>query len=192
MNSNAFHVPQTTAVANTVIIVTVYRKNRIARVTHFRYTSAGTQHTVTALAALGSTTLSAAALAAQAAVVLTADPGPAGNGIAANDYVTFRKPNGAHFQSTVNAWDSGTKTLTLNDNVPTGGLDSGASCWFHGVPGDQTTNQLKPTVSTTTTYEGSDAVGVFEGDKDSPLVMHVDNINAAGTILVMAGIFAVR
>lgn len=194
MNSNGFHYGSLTQSAGTKIVRTVpYRKNRIARITTMRYRSGATAHTVTPLVSLGTTTLSAGASAAQADVVLTADPAPAAYGPpASGDYVTFQKPDGGTFQSTVSAWNAGTKTMTLVDNVPTGGLASGANMWFHGVAGDQTANQFTAPASVTTSFTESDTVGVAEGGVGEPIVAVSDNATNAGVLEQVSGIYANR
>lgn len=193
MLAENFHFGSITQTAGTAIIRTVpFRPNRIARITTLRHKAGTTLHTATVLKSLGSTTVVSGGAAAQADVVLAADPGPAGNGIAANDYVTFELPDGTTFQSTVNAWVAGTLTLTLNDNFPTGGVAVGAKVWDHGVAGDQTSLAFEMPASATTSYVESIQVGVAEGLAGEPMVVYVNNATVAGTLQQVAGLYAIR
>ena len=153
-----------------------------------RYRSGSTAHTLAVLASLGSTTLSAAAAAGQPVVNITADPGPSGNALAAGDYVTMLKPDGTTFQSTVSS--IATLEVTLADNVPTGGLASGASFWDHGVAADQTDNNYTPPASATTVFSEHPNVGVNEGGLGEPLVILSNNATAQAWLEQVTGIYA--
>src|SRR5882762_3386990 len=96
MNSDTFHFGSKTATAGTAISRTLPgRKNRYLRTTHVRYKPGTTAHTVTILQSLAETTVDGTALAAQADIILAADPG--GLTPAANDYMIFKKPDGTLF-----------------------------------------------------------------------------------------------
>lgn len=191
--SDYFHYGALTANANTAIVRTIApRKNRFPQITMIRYTAAGTAHTVTIMEALGSTTVNGAALAAQATVTLTADPGPAGNGIAANDYLVFALPDGTYLTDTVSAWNSTTKVVTLANNLPTGGIATGATCWFFGVVGDHTDDQQAAPASTVSIW--SQDTGCVRGSTmaGSPMIVHSNNATAAGTLGMVLGRYSNR
>lgn len=191
MASNYFHKGPATASANTVIVVTVPpRRHRWTRIMSLRYTSTTTAHTLTCLMALGSTTLAAAASAGQALVTLTADPGPVGNGIAAADYLVFEKPDGTVHTDTVSAWNSETKVVTLTNNVPTGGFAIGAKCWFHGVAGDQTSDQVATIANTVLSLSQDFGALHSPGGVYEPIVIHSNNGSNAGTLNHANGIYS--
>jgi len=98
-----------------------------------------TNQVLTIMRPLGSTTISAAALANQAVVNLTADPGAwtgkriVANGIAANDYVVYRLSDGTYVLDTVSSVSG--LAVTLTTSLP---LDvvAGAPLWFFGLATD--------------------------------------------------------
>jgi hypothetical protein len=144
------------------------------RLTSLFYRCGTTAHTLTVMRPLGTTTLSAAALAAQAVINLVADPGS----IAANDYLVIEKPDGTFHTAIVSS--VATLAITLTANVPTGGFASGAKVWFMGVAADQSDDVYELPASTLTKYEDA-AVG-FAGTAGSyePLIVYIDNGTAAG------------
>lgn len=166
--------------AGTVIIQRVDpRKNLFSRVFKFGYKAGSTEHTGTWLREYGRTTLSAAALASQAVIALTADPGTGTTpgAIAANDYLVIEKPDGTFHTAKVSSVAS--LNITLTANVPTGGFDSGAVVWFFGAEGD---GHPQYVLDASTLVEiGDGYAGVVGSPKTySPLLFHSDNASNAG------------
>ena len=81
-------------------------KRGYTRILQFGYTAGNTAHNVGVMLALGSTTTSAASNVNTNTLTLTADPGPTGNGIAANDYIAVEHSDGTVLPYTVSAWNS--------------------------------------------------------------------------------------
>lgn len=161
------------------------RVGAFSRITKLVYTAGATAHTVYAMRSLGRTTLSADAAASQAVINLTAEPGPSGNTIAANDYVAIRQDNGAVIVAKVSSVSSLAVTLTANLSVA---ISAGASVWFFGVAGDTDpkTTLVHPkftgTASVTTSYS-DDAGGVVASHaKDEPILVQSNNATNAGVI----------
>ena len=161
------------------------RKNAITRITKIVYTAAATAHTITVMRVLGSTTLSAAAAASQAVINLVADPGPSGNGIAANDYLAIENDDGTVFLDTVSSVSS--LAITMTTNLVTA-LSAGAKVWFFGVAANTDPKLLEAhmtltgTASVTTTYSES-VVGVFASHEEyEPILVQSNNASNAGTI----------
>jgi hypothetical protein len=181
--------PKTATAGTAIVQVTTRKKGCKTRIDSVVYTAGATAHTLTIMRPIGRTKLSAAALAAQAVVVLTADPGPSGNGIAANDYVVIMRPDGVPHVGVVSAWNGTTKALTLTANVPTGGFDSGADVYFYGVIGDtdpqsQAAHPQYPLAdAATTTVSNATGNGVFGSARaGEPLLLHSGNATNAGTL----------
>lgn len=170
-----------TANAGTAIVAMIPgMKNRYTHISRIVYTTAGTPHTITMMKRVADTTLSAAAAAAQAVIVLTADPGS----IAANDLLAIQKPNGSwHFGTVQSA--SGLN-VTLTANVPTGGFSSGAKVIFYGVAADS--DHSHHTILTTASAareplpDDTDAVIMSSSGTDEPLIVSIDNITNAGKL----------
>lgn len=171
-----------TQTAGTVITRTVPpARNAYTHITCVKYTAAGTAHTVTVMRPYGKTTLSSAALAAQAVINLTADSGVTPPGaIAANDYLVIEKPDGTYHTAVVSSVAA--LAITLTANVPTGGFASGATVWFMGAPADHVDALFSGIASATTTY--SEDVGSIRAtlNKYEPMIVHSNNATAAGTL----------
>jgi len=183
--------------AGTVIDVVIppYAGYRTA-LTYLAYSLGSTAHTVTVMRPLGKTTLSAAALAAQAVINLTADPGAAGqllaspygeiptaaNAIAGSDYVVIKNPTTGIYNLYVVS-SVATLAITLTANVPTGGFNIGQDVWFFGVAADteQALWNLTPTVSARNTYSNGGNALFVTPDINQPLILHSTNGTAAGT-----------
>lgn len=139
-----------TGVNDTVQVQTIPgRRNHFTTLDRLQMTTSGTLHTNTVMQPASKTTLSADAAASQAVINVTAaltDGG--GNAIAANDYIVVELANGKWHQSTFAS--ASTLAYTLNDVLPSA-AKKGGNVFCYGVVGDafQTSNILKPTVSTT-------------------------------------------
>ena len=163
------------------------RQGAYTRVTTFKYTAAGTAHTVTALRSIGRAKLAAGAAASQAVVVLDRDPSPAGNAIAANDYVSYRNDDGTFVFDTVASVSSDKKTITLTTNLVSA-ISAGADFWLHGVAADTDpkTGSAHPTypapASVTTTYTDNVQGVISSNDRDEPILLQSDNITATGSL----------
>lgn len=176
-----------TANANTVIKVLLQPKGGgIGRVSTLGYTTGNTAHTITGMRPLGRTTAASAANAAQNTITLTADPGPSGNGIAANDLVAVRESDGVTRDYVVSAWNSSTKVVTLVANL-VAAVAAGAKFWDFGITSDTDplTGTAHPTIvttaNTTQTFQ-DDVAGVVAGhEKDAPILLNSSNGTAAGS-----------
>ena len=133
----------------------------------------GTAHVLTVMRPLNKTTASAAALASQKVVNITADPGS----IATNDYCVIRLSDGTYQLNKVASVD--TLAITFTDNF-TASIESGAPVYFMGVVGDGHEQRVL-TASTENTFESE--YGEFVTDaKEDPIVLSIDNATAASII----------
>jgi hypothetical protein len=147
-----------------------------------------TAHVGTFLRPLGNTTLSAAAAAAQSVIALTADPGPSGNGIAANDWIAIRRAADGITRLYQVSSVSGLN-VTLTANLAAGlGLAKGDKVWMFGAVGDtdpRTGNAhpgLNFPASTTTTYEDRENGVCATLGTDEPILVQIDNATAASKL----------
>lgn len=155
----------------------------------FGYKAGTTAHTATVLREQGRTKIAATAAISQAVINLVADPGAAlfiPNAIAIGDFLVIRRQaDHVLVPAKVSSLSALAITLTANLTVP---LAAGDDVWFYGVPGDTDPDngllfpQFAMTASTLVTVSNSNGNGVASSSKmDSPLLLHVDNITAAGT-----------
>src|SRR5579859_6570819 len=163
------------------------------------YESPTTRQNIGLLRPLNYTTVASAALASQAVINITADPGnyasnykyPVPNGwvqrtannlIAANDYVMYQCPDGTWVLDTVSSVSG--LAITMSNNVPTGGLLAGALFYWFGVVGDtdpatgdvHLNFDASPAASNTLTTIYTDPAGMWSvlhgGD---PMVIYSNN-----------------
>lgn len=160
------------------------------------YTAAGTAHTLTVMRDIGKTQVTSDAAAAQTSVVLDADPGPAGNGLAAGDFLVFIKPDGLPHVGVVSTWTAGTKTVVLTANVPTGGFAKGADVFNYGVAADTdpTTGAahfaLPQAASTRVDNYSPTGNGLVTSFRNgAPLILQSNNATAAGTLNLARWLF---
>lgn len=179
------------------------RNNRKTKLTAFEVTVGATAHTLTVLRPLNTTTLSAAAAAAQTVVVLAADPGSytskrtANNLIAANDWLAFETPDGTYWfekVSSVTTNADGTVSVTLANNVPTGGLKAGAKVWFFGVAADTDPNTGEAHPAFTLAASGIANQEATNGLAESihtyePLLVQCNNATNASVIEYLSGCY---
>lgn len=176
------------------------------------YTTGATAHDVVIMRPFNYTTLAADAAASQAVVVLAADPGSystayqyptpssaavrtANNLIAGSDYVVLQLPDGTYLMDTVSSVS--TLSVTLANNLPTGGAKSGAILWFFGVAAnsDPATGRANPSVDilaseTLRTFSDSGAglwASLHPGD---PLIVYSANGSNAGSLELVSGFYA--
>jgi hypothetical protein len=152
------------------------------------YAASTTAHTLTVLRSLGRTRANANAAAGQPNVVLQADPGPTGDGIAAGDWVVIRTAaDNVCRLYVVSSWTSGTSTLVLTTNL-VAAVTARDSVWLMGVEADTDprTGEAQPSfpaaASATTTYSDSNVGLVGSNNADEPLVVVSNNATAAGTL----------
>lgn len=155
------------------------------RITKLVYTAGATAHTLTVPRPIGKTTANGSAAAAQAVINLTADPGPTGNLIQANDLLAIRETDGVTRLYIVSS--VATLAITLTTNL-VAGVANLASVWNFGILGDTDpiTGRAHPTlrgiVLVTTTYEDREG-GVIAGHEvDSPVLVDSDNATNAGVL----------
>jgi hypothetical protein len=179
-----------TAVAGTAITQPTTRKRGCkTTLDTATYTAAGTAHTLTVMRDIGRTKVTSDAAAAQTSVVLDADPGPTGNGLAAGDHLIFIKPDGLPHLGVVSTWTPGTKTVVLTANVPTGGFAKGADVFNYGVPADTDPATGSPHFAltqgagATTVNNNATGNGLVDSFRNgAPLLLHSNNATAAGTL----------
>lgn len=185
----------TETAATAIVDIIPPRKGAKARLRKYVYTPGATTHTLTVMCPQGRTTLSAAALAAQAVVNLTADPGTGttSGAIAAADYLVIEKPFSAGSPRTFHiakVSSVATLAITLTANVPTGGFSSGAAVWFFGAAADA----QHPTFALTTGAQRTPIDDSWYGlcgptGQDMPILMYSDNATNAGTLNYAQGIY---
>lgn len=180
-------------------------KGKKTKVTSVTVTAGATAHTLTCLRPLGTTTLAADAAAAQAVVVLTAEPGDydasttprtADNVIASADYLAIEAPDGTVIlDTTASARNATTGVVTMTTNIPTGGVKAGAKVWFYGISSDTDPHTaeahpfLNVPASATTTWAPTDG-SVFESlHAYEPLILQDNNATTAGTIENCSGVY---
>lgn len=157
------------------------------RLSKLVYTAGGTEHTITVFRSLGTTTITTAAASGQPSVIVTADPGPAGNGIAAGDLVAvYSAVDGVTRLYVVSSWASVSRTITFTTNL-VAAASVGDRVWDFGVEGDTDPvwGQAQPTLrgiadETTTYQQGSDAGVISGNDVNQPLLVSSDNATAQG------------
>lgn len=216
------HVPPFRPTAGAPIGVgqTVSRGNvapGITHVTDFVYDRGTTAHVITVMRPINYTTFAADAAAAQAAVVLTADPGalttagryqyPLPNGqtvpaaaanlIGANDYVCYQAASGHWVVDTV-ASGSGT-TPTLTTNLPTGGVKAGGLFYFFGITTDvdPATNEAHLQFDVLASSSGNERYAISSHNglwstlhPGDPLIFHSSNATATGYFELIAGCYS--
>lgn len=161
------------------------KPQNFTRVSKIVATAGVTAHTVTALRPLGRTKTSAVAAAGQAVVNLVADPGPSGNGIAANDLVAIREVDGVTRLYTVSSVS--TLAITLTGNL-TAGAAKGADFWDFGIATDsdprtgEAHQAFAVAASATTTYTDTEGGVVASIGVDEPILLQNNNATNAGSI----------
>lgn len=183
-----------TATAGTVVNILVPpTRDAITRVTQVRYTAAATAHTVTALRSIGTTTAAATAAISQAVVNLTANPGPSGNALAANDWVAIRhSADGITRLYQVSSISTLAVTMTANFTVA---VAAGDKVWMFGVAADTDPRTatahpgLAMGAAATTTFT-DDNSGVACGHaKDEPVLLQSNNATNAGTFNLVTAVY---
>ncbi len=177
-----------TATAGTAITELVRaRRGLTAVVNRLVYTPGANTHLLTIMQTLSYTTLKAAAAAAQLVVTTTVDPGTAtvAGAMAANDFLVIEKPDGSQhlgkIASVAAPGSDGSVAVTLTANVPTGGFNVGAKVYFLGAPGDG--HQTYSLATGATRTKGDSVLGLLSANGPSvPMLIHIDNVTAAGTI----------
>lgn len=196
-HKGGFGLGEKTETADTVIVRNSQGKRGCyTYVTFFRYTCAGTAHTINLMRSTDATTAASALAAAGTALVLTAavvDGG--GNAPASGDYVAVELAEGDWHVSTISAWNSGTKTMTLNTAIPTGkAVVAGARICFYGVHTDTVHDDYQFTTPTgaTTSYPAVANGGpiVKSRTKNEPIIFVSTNGTAAGTLVNYNGVFS--
>ena len=166
------------------------RKGAFTRISTLKATAAGTAHVATALRSLGRTTFTGAGAASQAVVNLTANPGPSGNLLAANDWVAIRETDGITRLYQVSSIS--TLAVTLTANLTTGvaatGVGVDSALWMFGVAADTDprTGAAHPgftvPASATTTYTDNFGGVVASIAADEPILVQSNNATATGII----------
>lgn len=160
-------------------------KRGYTRILQFGYTAGNTAHNVGVMLALGSTTTSAASNVNTNTLTLTADPGPTGNGIAANDYIAVEHSDGTVLPYTVSAWNSTSKVLTINSNLAAA-VANAATLWDFGVVADADPltgvahKQFPTTVNATVTR--TFATGIKSHTTRAPILIYSPNATGAGVL----------
>lgn len=190
-----FSIGSKTETAGTVILGLIPPKsNGRSVLSLMRYTTAGTAHTLSVLRSQGSTTTTASAIATATSLILdSVAPAKDSEGVslaenlAANDYIVVEHADGTHGAYLISAVDTGTKTVTINALAKA--VDSGAPVYAMyevartvGIP----SIQLTTVVSSTEDFPaaGTDPeLGIASShNKNEPLLIHSNNITAAGTL----------
>lgn len=164
------------------------QKGLYTRVSNLVATGADASHAVTALRQLGRTTTTAAAAATATALPVAADPGPAGNALAANDLLAVRETDGVTRLYTVSAVPgSYPGNVTLAAGL-TAGVASGADVWDFGVAADSDprTGEAHPKfvlpAAAQATFTDRENGVVASVGKDEPILLQHSNATVAGSI----------
>lgn len=147
---------------------------------NFAYIAGGTQHTLTAMVTVQTGKFAADAVSGQAVISLNKGfTSLDGTIMTANDYVSFLQEDGTYAYGKISSVSGLNVTLSANlaKNV-----NKGDPVWFHGAPGDHTDRQFYLLASTLITFNAGDlrVRMATASDKGTPILMHVDNITAAG------------
>jgi len=154
-----------------VIPVDCFERYR-ATLVRMNINTSGTAQVVTIMSPQKTLKVSADALEAQPDVVVEDL-----TGVEALDHVAFRLPNGRYFFSTVLSVD--TLTITLNDNLPTGGLKENAFGVSLGVPTDDGHIAKFSTGATGDNVYADEAYGLFSNTEIGyPMIIHITNATA--------------
>lgn len=164
------------------------RSGAVTRLTKLVYTAQGTAHVVTVMRAIGTRVkLTSGASTSQAVINVSANPGPSGNALAANDYLCLRHDDGVYRLHLVSSISSLAVTLSSNLTVV---ASANQPVWMFGVAADtdpnigEAHNSLRGVASQTTTYEDApDGAGLFAShDPFEPILVQSNNATAAGTL----------
>jgi hypothetical protein len=178
-------------------------QNGFTQIVGARYTVGADAHVLTMLRPLNVVTFSKAAVAGQAVVNVTADPGvynvlgtlaTANNPIQANDNVVYEAADGTFVIDTVAS--VALPAITLNTNLPVGGVAVGGHFWFFGLATDTNpnNNEVHPSFNAlaNTIFTLGRADGLVSipdhpllslgGGKYQPLILQSNNVSAAGTL----------
>lgn len=128
------------------------------------------------LQTLGATKVVGAVASGLTTVVLTADPGPSSNGIAANDNIAIVLDNGTYQFTTVNSWSSTTKTAVLNAALGDD-VNDGAAFYDLGIFSD--TGHLKVALTASAQKADASDLGRFFGKgRGYPMIVYNPNPSA--------------
>ena len=199
--SNVFCMGTHTESAGTAITEVIPAVSQyIPRITSLSYKNSTTEHTLSIMRSCGKTTASAAAASGTSALVLTSvDPGldmaGADESLAAGDWVVWKCEHGQWHGDSIASVSISTNTITLDNALPDD-VDMGANIWTFYEPGRYVHVQIKLPVSTTTEISSINLQGGYPQHigkshervgQSGPLLVHVDNITAAGTLLYCSG-----
>jgi hypothetical protein len=159
----------------------------ITRLTRLVYDATGTSHTLTILRAIGRTIANATGASGQANVTFLADPGPSGDGLAANDLVVIRETDGVQRLYKVSSVPGAYPGVVVLSTNLAAGVVQGSKIWDVGVTTDTNPQTGRahshiPSGTGNKTLQDSDA-GIQAGlATDDPLVFDSDNSTNPGTI----------
>lgn len=205
----SFSFAKKTENANTKINVLIPpKRNARTKVTKYRVKTSTTEHTLTFLRPLNTTTVKTAAAAGATSLTLTADPGKystnrtpvprtADNLIAPNDLLVVELSDRTYVLLTVSAVGSpdstGAVAVTVNA-LPTGGVAAGAKVWFLGVaadidPATAAAHPVKTLYASGTNAEESNTSLVETINQYEPILAQIDNSTAASVLETLAGVY---
>jgi hypothetical protein len=162
------------------------RRSAITRVSTARATAAATAHTLTCLRPIGKTTASADAATSQAVVNVTANPGPSGNALAANDWVAIRHAvDGITRLYQVGSIAGTAVTLSANLTVAVTNRDE---FWMFGVAADTDPRAgaahpgFALGANAVTIYTDTVTGVIASIGKDEPILLQSNNATNAGSL----------
>lgn len=152
-------------------------------------TNGNTATNVTLMRPIGRTVTTAASTTAANTVTLSADPGPTGNGVAANDIVVTQNADGTFTQYVVGAWNGTTKVMTLTAANLGTNIASGAKLWNYGINSDTdpVTGVAHPIIPNAVATNTTGAVfttigsGFRSSQQGEPLLVYCGNATNAVT-----------
>jgi hypothetical protein len=208
--AKAFEYGSLSIAFGTVInILVIPQHGKKTKITGLGVTASTTAHTVTVLRPLNWVTTTAAALASQAVVALSADPGAFSTGlqgetppftphvanipIATGHWLAFETPDGTYYFDKVSSVSG--LNITMTNNLPTGGIAFGARVWFFGAATSTNPNDpaggahpIFTAPASTTKLLGFQQASLIESIFTyEPLLVQDNNATATGTLEYVAG-----
>jgi hypothetical protein len=203
--AGSFHIPSQTQTAGTAIVAAIpaFGDTYRTRLTHIRYASAATAHTLIVMKALARTYATAAVAITGTSLVLDSITF-LNKTLAANDYIVYKDVAGTYRATTVSSIVTATKTLTIPAAAEA--IADNAPVWLFGLSSETpnaNTNILtvasvvgdynmsgggiqagfKSLVISGTTYQG-------RGGHGDPMILYSGNGTNAGTLYTASGHFS--
>lgn len=154
------------------------------------YTAGGTAHVLTAMVPFATVHVAQNAAAGQPDFYITSTPNVPqpgdGGDIAANDYLVTVNAFGGIEVFRIGTMTIATAKVTVSLSTGTADgsgltqiIEKGAPVWFYGAPANHASRQFPLRASTRETLEDL----AFAPQKSQPILIHIDNVTAAGDLV---------